>query len=146
MQSRWSRAERVKAAAEVRRLQRAGQQLQPQPQPRTRRRRRPPVITRLRQPPPVEEQKAVAPGKISVSTDNIYLFACPHCQGAVEVRKDQLNCMVFRHATLIATGAPINPHASKEECERLIAEGKIRGCGKPFRFDGGNATKAGYDT
>jgi hypothetical protein len=26
----------------------------------------------------------------------------------------------------------MNPHASKEECERLVREGLIYGCGKPM--------------
>ena len=30
---------------------------------------------------------------------------------------------------------PIPPHAPKEECDRLVAENQIVGCGKPFRVE-----------
>lgn len=60
------------------------------------------------------------------------LFECPHCAGLVEVAQNEMNCRIFRHAVLKSNGTQINPHASKEECERIIDS--IRGCGKPFRI------------
>ena len=59
-------------------------------------------------------------------------IACPHCNGAVII--DQLNCCIFRHGVIISTMQQMNPHASKEECDRLIQSNQILGCGKPFRI------------
>lgn len=75
-----------------------------------------------------------------LSTENVYFFQCPHCKCYLTVEKEQLNCRIFRHGYYyldtpigIQLTNQVNPHASKEECERLIAENKIIGCGKPFR-------------
>ena len=48
-------------------------------------------------------------------------------------RKD-INCAIFRHGVLKETGNQIDPHASKEICDSLAKEGKIYGCGKPFKL------------
>ncbi len=55
---------------------------------------------------------------------------CPHCGGAVEVL--EINCRVFRHAIYKITLQPIPPHATQVECQRLIDDDAIYGCGKPF--------------
>lgn len=65
-----------------------------------------------------------------------YEFACPHCQGTIVVFPADIRCTIFRHATYRNNGNPIPPHTPKEECERLVREGIVWGCGKPFRFDG----------
>lgn len=56
---------------------------------------------------------------------------CPHCKGTVEVI--DLNCRIFRHGILKATGQQIDPHACKPVCDDLFLKGLIYGCGKPFR-------------
>lgn len=77
-----------------------------------------------------------------LNSDNIvdkgdsYLVRCPHCDGTFDVRKDQINCKIFRHGFYMTNGKHIDPHAPKETCDKLIAEGKIYGCGGPFTFDG----------
>jgi len=63
--------------------------------------------------------------------DNIIVI-CPHCNVYVFIEK--LNCCIFRHAILKSTSIQINPHASKEECDKLISQDLILGCGKPFRI------------
>jgi hypothetical protein len=60
-------------------------------------------------------------------------LVCPHCQGMIIVLPNELNCRIFRHGVYISNGEPIPPHASKEECDRLVSENMIHGCGKPFR-------------
>ena len=57
---------------------------------------------------------------------------CPHCTGVVEII--EMNCRIFRHGILKATGEQIDPHASKSVCDDLFARGLIAGCGKPFRI------------
>lgn len=59
------------------------------------------------------------------------LVECPHCGGVVEVA--QINCAIFRHGWFKDSNRQINPHESREECNRLASEGLILGCGKPFR-------------
>ena len=63
--------------------------------------------------------------------DNNIVF-CPHCNESIII--EELNCKIFRHGVIIATGEQINPHASKDECDKLINENKIYGCGKPFKI------------
>ena len=76
------------------------------------------------------------------SSSGVYSFECPHCRLLVEVGKGEINCTIFRHGYFFAKTpdgrvvllSQMNPHAPKEECDRLFAEGKIYGCGKPFRM------------
>jgi hypothetical protein len=64
-----------------------------------------------------------------------YLFSCPHCDGTVEVEKNQVNCTIFRHGSYKTPGFPqMSPHCPKDECDRLSQNDLIVGCGKPFRF------------
>ena len=77
--------------------------------------------------------------------ENIYMFLCPHCKLLIEVEKNQINCSIFRHGYYfnivnekIILGNQLEPHASKEKCDFLIAENKIIGCGKPFRMKKNN--------
>ena len=68
------------------------------------------------------------------ASENIYIFNCPHCDGLIEVCKDQTNCLIFRHGYLKENNTQINPHLCKEECDRLFNENLIYGCGKPFKL------------
>lgn len=63
--------------------------------------------------------------------DNIIVL-CPHCDIYIFIEK--LNCCIFRHAVLISTKNQINPHTSKEDCDNLISQNLILGCGKPFKI------------
>lgn len=95
--------------------------------------------------------------------DNNYFLECPHCGVTIEVPKRQVNCKIFRCGVYKqrerdsttdknstrsvgrpSAALPINPHASKEECERLVREGLIYGCGGAFRFDGKTVEKCDY--
>jgi hypothetical protein len=67
---------------------------------------------------------------------------CPHCRGVVEIA--ELNCAIFRHAVLKATGKQINPHAPKQVCDTLVAQGAIHGCGRPFKIVEGVAVVCDY--
>ena len=65
-------------------------------------------------------------------SDDIYVFICPHCKEDIIVLKNELNCKIFRHAVFKSNYKPIDPHATKQECQRLIDNHLIYGCGKPF--------------
>jgi hypothetical protein len=71
------------------------------------------------------------------------ILTCPHCGGTIVVHPSELNCRIFRHGVLRTTGEPIHPHAPREECERLVAEGAILGCGGPFRVERSTVQGAG---
>jgi len=74
-----------------------------------------------------------------------YDIACPHCGGPVQVPRDGINCQIFRHGVYKTNpGLAIPPHAPKAECDRLVAEGLIYGCGRPFRFDGATVAVCDY--
>lgn len=70
-------------------------------------------------------------GLLIETYDDFYLFPCPHCGIVVMVFKNEKNCGIFRCA-IHKNNEIINPHASKEECEKLKANDLIYGCGKPF--------------
>lgn len=63
-----------------------------------------------------------------------HIFTCPHCLDDIIVMKNELNCRIFRHATLKSNFSQVNPHASFEECQKLISNNLIFGCGKPFEI------------
>jgi len=65
--------------------------------------------------------------------DGFHLLACPHCQGTVIVQQNELNCRIFRHGVYLSTSEPIPPHTHKAECDRLVEQNLIAGCGKPFQ-------------
>ena len=63
-----------------------------------------------------------------------YIMTCPHCRDYVVIFKNELNCKIFRHAMYKDSYRQVSPHLSKEECDKLISEGKVYGCCKPFRW------------
>lgn len=67
--------------------------------------------------------------------DGIYRFKCPNCLGLVEVLPREVRCKIFRHAIFKDNGQQIGPHTSKQECDKLVREGKVRGCAKPFQME-----------
>ena len=60
------------------------------------------------------------------------IIKCPNCNEMVIIEK--IKCGIFRHAVIKKTGKQMNPHCKKEKCEKLIQEGAIYGCGKPFQI------------
>jgi len=59
---------------------------------------------------------------------------CPHCGQSVLIYKKELACRIFRHGVFKHNYKQMDPHEKKEECDRLVKEDKIFGCGKPFRI------------
>lgn len=73
--------------------------------------------------------------KCSVTKVNgLLYFACPHCDGGIEVSVRDIRCQIFRHGTFVRDGRPIDPHTARAECDRLARFGLIYGCGRPFRY------------
>ena len=63
---------------------------------------------------------------------NIIVVTCPHCKLFIEI--EEINCAIFRHGVLKNTNKQINPHSSKEDCDRYVKNNMIIGCGKPFKL------------
>ena len=82
----------------------------------------------------VEEINTSQPVSFS-ETDQCYFFLCPHCLSGVQVMKNEVACKIFRHGAYRQPGFPqIPPHLPKPQCEALVRDEKIVGCGKPFMF------------
>lgn len=89
-----------------------------------------------------EKQEKKSTRVVLDSSDNVYVFNCPHCDMFVQVEKNQVNCHIFRHAYLVnklSNGqiqllGQIGPHTPKAQCDQLIKEERIVGCGRPFKF------------
>ena len=79
-----------------------------------------------------------------ILNDDYYYFNCPHCGVMCQVHKNDIRCTIFRHGIYKKDSSFVNPHASKEECEKIIKSGVIYGCGKPFIFDGKSVKICGY--
>ena len=66
--------------------------------------------------------------------DKYVILQCPYCENFVLIYKKDFNCKIFRHAYYKSNHQQINPHSSKEICEKLLKEDKIYGCSKPFKL------------
>ena len=60
-----------------------------------------------------------------------FIINCPHCSDQILIEK--INCGIFRHGSVKATGKRIGPHSKKAYCDKMFNKGLIYGCGKPFR-------------
>jgi GABA(A) receptor-associated protein len=80
--------------------------------------------------------------------DEHYIFKCPHCSMMVIVHDSETNCCIFRYGVFKDTFKQMDPHTRKEDCDRLASEGRIYGCGKPFKMEynkfGYYVIKCGY--
>ena len=67
--------------------------------------------------------------------DNNYIIInCPHCKDNIIIFKTEFNCKIFRHGVYKNTLQQIEPHMPKIDCENLINNNLIYGCGKPFKI------------
>lgn len=62
-----------------------------------------------------------------------YIVLCPHYGDSIII--EQINCRIFRHAIYKTTGEQMDPHASKEVCEKARMDGVIYGCARPFLLE-----------
>ena len=70
------------------------------------------------------------------------LIKCPHCDRMIEIL--EINCAIFRCGIYKNNYSQVNPHATKEQCDKLAQDGLIYGCGKPFKVVDGVAVECGY--
>jgi hypothetical protein len=62
---------------------------------------------------------------------NYIVIECPHCNGLVQILVNEFNCKIFRHGYYKKTFKQIDPHLKKSECDNLVHNNLIYGCGKP---------------
>jgi len=62
--------------------------------------------------------------------NKINYIKCPHCSIMIEIV--ELNCKIFRCGVYKSNNEQINPHLPKTECDVLVKNDSIYGCGKPF--------------
>ncbi len=77
------------------------------------------------------------------STNTIHVVACPHCGILVEIL--ELNCRIFRCGIYKHNHTQIDPHMPKDECDALVLNESIYGCGKPFRIPEGETEPVACD-
>jgi hypothetical protein len=70
------------------------------------------------------------------------ILKCPHCDLNIEIV--EVNCGVFRCGISKFLFQQINPHLSQEECEKLVKDDIIYGCGKPFQYSNGKLLKCAW--
>lgn len=74
---------------------------------------------------------------------NLPLFInCPNCDIMIEIV--ELNCHIFRCGIYKINYIQIPAHSTREECDRLIKNNEIYGCGKPFRIIPSSSAKPRY--
>ena len=57
---------------------------------------------------------------------------CPHCNQTFEIL--EINCRIFRCGVYKENYEQIPPHLPKNECDQLVKDSAIIGCGKPFEL------------
>ncbi|MCJ7801977.1 MAG: hypothetical protein MUP82_06430 [Candidatus Marinimicrobia bacterium] len=60
------------------------------------------------------------------------VLQCVHCNEYLIIEK--INCGIFRHGVFKANNKQIDPHESKENCDKYANQDLIYGCGKPFKI------------
>ena len=66
--------------------------------------------------------------------DEYIIITCPHCGGIIQILKREFNCKIFRHGAFKNNGQQIHPHLPKKQCDILIENNLIFGCGKPYKI------------
>ena len=69
--------------------------------------------------------------------EQFIVFVCPHCSGEFSVHAAELNCRIVRHF-VFKDFQQLNPHAPKEECERVVREELGYGCAGPVELFSGD--------
>jgi len=59
-----------------------------------------------------------------------FIIKCPNCNENIII--EQINCGIFRHGIHKNNLQQMDPHLNRENCELLIKNNEIYGCGKPF--------------
>jgi len=80
------------------------------------------------------DQADQAEQTVQILEDSSFQLTCPNCGGYFIVYPNQINCRIFRHGVYKHNREPMNPHASKSECDNLLLLDNIYGCAGPFEM------------
>ena len=72
---------------------------------------------------------------------------CPYPDCNIMIEVVEINCAIFRcgvYKNVTDYGKQIDPHLSKQECDRIKKEDKIWGCGRPFKLVDGKLIECEY--
>jgi len=70
-----------------------------------------------------------------MNTDDFIIIDCPHCSMMIVVKKNEINCKIFRCGIFKHNNQQIPPHETKENCDKYKQQDLIYGCSKPFMLD-----------
>jgi len=76
-------------------------------------------------------------------SNTILICHCPYPDCNIGIEIIEINCAIFR-CGIYKDGKQIDPHLSKEQCDKLKIEDKIWGCGRPFKLVDGALIKCEY--
>jgi hypothetical protein len=77
-------------------------------------------------------------------SNTILTCHCPYSDCNIAIEVAEINCAIFRCGIYKHSGKQIDPHLSKEECDRIKKEDKIWGCGRPFKLVNGKLIECNY--
>lgn len=64
-----------------------------------------------------------------------WYLPCPHCNGMILIKENEINCGIFRHAQWKdEKKGSFSPHSPKHICDSSVENNEIYGCGKPFKI------------
>jgi len=66
--------------------------------------------------------------------EEFIIISCPYCNVNIFIYINEINCHIFRCGIIKETGLQIQPHETKEVCDKLYQNNLIYGCGKPFKL------------
>ena len=78
---------------------------------------------------------------------NSTILTCPYPDCNIMIEVVEINCAIFRcgvYKNVTDYGKQIDPHLSKQECDRIKKEDKIWGCGRPFKLVDGKLIECDY--
>jgi hypothetical protein len=73
--------------------------------------------------------------------EDFVLTSCPKCGTTIQIFKRDINCRIFRCGIFKASNQPIAPHAAKAQIDAWLAQGRLHGCGQPFRLNAKNSAE-----
>lgn len=73
-------------------------------------------------------------GGATFSLSKVTFYCCPwpDCPMEFMIADSEIHCGIFRCGVMRGSGDQIAVHATKEQCQRMLAEEMVYGCARPF--------------
>jgi len=62
------------------------------------------------------------------------IISCPHCNDQIQIYLKEIKCAIYRHGVYKSNYKQIDSHLNEENCNNLIENDLIYGCGKPYQL------------